>query len=109
MVAGHLLPTERAPLMEPAAKLVGETAGVGRFRSAAAFARHNGTAPVEVWSGNCERHRLSRSGNRQLNVALHRIAITQLQRPGPGRAYFDHRRAMGETKKGAIALYLFCT
>src|SRR6266540_4316332 len=64
------------------AKLVGETAGVGRFRSAAAFDMHNGTAPVPVWSGNVVRHRLNRGGNRQLNVALHRIAITQLQRPG---------------------------
>jgi transposase len=45
-----------------AAKLVGETAGIDRFRSAAAFARHNGTAPVPVWSGNNERHRLSRTG-----------------------------------------------
>jgi transposase len=85
-----------------AAKLVGETAGIGRFRSAAAFARHNGTAPVEVWSGNHERHRLSRGGNRQLNVALHRIAITQLQREGPGRTYFEHRRAQGDTKTEAI-------
>jgi transposase len=57
-----------------AAKLVGETAGIGRFRSTAAFARHNGSAPVPVWSGNDERHRLNRKGNRQLNVALHRIA-----------------------------------
>ena len=85
-----------------AAKLVGETAGVGRFRSAAAFARHNGTAPVEVWSGNAERHRLSRTGNRQLNVALHRIAITQIRLGGRGRQYFDHRRAAGDTKTEAI-------
>jgi transposase len=85
-----------------AAKLVGETAGVGRFRSRAAFARHNGSAPLPVWSGNAERHRLSRTGNRQLNVALHRIAITQLQREGPGRTYLEHRRAMGSTKTEAI-------
>ena len=85
-----------------AAKLVGETAGVGRFRSRAAFARHNGSAPLPVWSGNTERHRLSRTGNRQLNVALHRIAITQLQREGPGRAYLEHRRALGDTKTEAI-------
>jgi transposase len=85
-----------------AAKLVGETAGVGRFRSRAAFARHNGTAPLPVWSGNTERHRLSRTGNRQLNVALHRIAITQLQREGPGRMYVDRRRSMGDTKTEAI-------
>ena len=85
-----------------AAKLIGETAGIGRFRSKAAFARHNGSAPVPVWSGNTVRHRLSRGGNRQLNVALHRIAITQMQRPGPGREYIDHRRAAGDTKTEAI-------
>lgn len=85
-----------------AAKLVGETAGIGRFRSRAAFARHNGSAPLPVWSGNTERHRLSRTGNRQLNVALHRIAITQLQREGPGKAYLEHRRAHGDTKPEAI-------
>jgi transposase len=85
-----------------AAKLVGETAGIGRFRSRAAFARHNGSAPLPVWSGNAERHRLSRTGNRQLNVALHRIAITQLQREGPGKTYLEHRRTMGSTKTEAI-------
>jgi transposase len=85
-----------------AAKLLGETAGIARFRSAAAFARHNGSAPVPVWSGNTERHRLSRTGNRQLNVALHRIAITQMQREGPGKAYVEHRRAHGDTKTEAI-------
>jgi transposase len=85
-----------------AAKLIGETAGIGRFRSAAAFARHNGTAPLPVWSGNTERHRLSRTGNRQLNVALHRIAITQLRIDDRGRTYIDHRRTMGNTKTEAI-------
>jgi transposase len=85
-----------------AAKLVGETAGVARFRSRAAFARHNGTAPVPVWSGNVTRHRLSRGGNRQLNAGLHRIAVTQLQRPGPGRAYVQHRTAAGDTRTEAI-------
>jgi transposase len=85
-----------------AAKLVGETAGVGRFRSRAAYAMHNGTAPVPVWSGNRERHRLNRGGNRQLNVALHRIAITQMRRPGPGQAYVSRRIAAGDTKTEAI-------
>lgn len=85
-----------------AAKLVGQTAGVGRFRSRAAFARHNGTAPVPVWSGNTVRHRLSRGGDRQLNVALHRIAVTQLQREGPGRQYIAKRMAAGNTKTEAI-------
>ncbi len=85
-----------------AAKIVGETAGVRRFRSKEAFARHNGTAPVPVWSGATTRFRLSRDGNRQLNLALHRIAITQIRLGGPGRAYFEHRFAAGDTKTEAI-------
>ena len=85
-----------------AAKLVGQTAGITRFRSRAAYARHNGTAPVPVWSGNTVRHRLNRGGDRQLNVALHRIAITQLQREGPGREYLVKRMAAGDTKTEAI-------
>jgi transposase len=84
------------------AKLVGQVAGAGRFRSAAAFARHNGSAPLPVWSGNDERHRLSRKGDRQVNVALHRIAITQIRVDERGRAYFEHRRAAGDTKTEAI-------
>lgn len=85
-----------------AAKLVGETAGVGRFRSRAAFAMHNGTAPVPVWSGNRERHRLNRGGNRQLNTALHRIAITQLRLDSPGRDYLQRRITAGDTKTEAL-------
>lgn len=85
-----------------AAKLVGETAGAGRFRSRGAYAMHNGTAPVPVWSGNEVRHRLNRGGNRQLNAALHRIAVTQLRLVGPGRAYYEQRIAAGDTKTEAI-------
>jgi transposase len=85
-----------------AAKLVGETAGIGRFRSRAAFAMHNGTAPVPVWSGNHQRHRLNRGGNRQLNAAMHRIAVTQLRLGGAGRAYHQRRLAAGDTKTEAI-------
>lgn len=85
-----------------AAKIVGEVAGITRFRSRAAFARHNGTAPIPVWSSNTERFRLSRGGNRQLNCALHRIAVTQIQRAGPGQAYVTHRRSAGDTKTEAI-------
>jgi transposase len=85
-----------------AAKIVGETAGMTRFRSKAAFARHNGSAPVPVWSGSETRHRLSRGGNRQLNAALHRIAITQLRCDPRGQAYVAHRREAGDTKAEAI-------
>jgi|Tabmets5t2r1_1033131.scaffolds.fasta_scaffold05206_2 AcrR family transcriptional regulator len=65
----------RGPLT--AAKILGETAGVDRFRSRHAYARHTGTAPLPVWSSNRASHRLSRTGNRQRNAALHRIAMTQ--------------------------------
>jgi len=85
-----------------AAKIVGEAAGISRFRSKEAFARHNGSAPIPVWSGNTVRHRLNRGGNRQLNVALHRIAITQVRLGGPGKAYLDHRLAAGDSRTEAI-------
>jgi len=77
-----------------AAKLVGETAGVIRFKSEAAFARHAGVAPIPVWSGNTAgRVRMTRSGNRQLNTALHRIAVTQVRLNGLGQAYYRKRIA----------------
>jgi len=85
-----------------AAKLIGETAGITRFKTPARFAMHNGSAPIPVWSGNAERHRLNRGGNRQLNVVLHRIALTQLRLGGRGYEYIHHRRACGDTKKEAI-------
>jgi transposase len=79
-----------------AAKLIAETAGAERFRSKDAYARHNGTAPLPVWSGNQTRHRLSRTGNRQLNCAIHRIAVTQ-KRCHPGaQAYLQRRAAAGD-------------
>jgi transposase len=85
-----------------AAKIVAETAGVSRFRSRAAFANHAGTAPIPVWSGNTVRHRLNRGGNRQLNLAFHRIAITQIRLAGPGRDYLAKRMSAGDTKTEAI-------
>src|SRR5579862_3118682 len=79
-----------------AAKIIGETAGIRRFRSNDAYARHNGTAPLPVWSSNRARHRLSRSGNRQLNAALHRIALTQAHWHPAARALLARRRANGD-------------
>jgi transposase len=79
-----------------AAKILGETAGVDRFKSAAAYARHNGTAPLPVWSSNRSRHRLSRTGNRQLNAAIHRVALTQAHWHPPARAMIARRRANGD-------------
>jgi len=86
-----------------AAKLLGETAGVGRFKSEAAFARHAGVAPIPVWSGNTAgRVRMTRSGNRQLNAALHRIAITQARLDGLGQTYYRKRLAAGASNPEAL-------
>lgn len=106
--------TERVALLAPtlvelvgvgaltAAKIVAEVADVRRFKSKDAFARHNGTAPLPVWSGNRERHRLSRTGNRQLNAAIHRIAITQKRCHDDARAYLERRHQLGNTTTEAL-------
>jgi transposase len=86
-----------------AAKLVGEAAGVTRFKSEAAFARHAGVAPIPVWSGNTAgRVRMTRSGNRQLNAALHRIAVTQIRLSGLGQTYYRKRIDAGDSKTEAL-------
>jgi transposase len=84
------------------AKIVGQTAGAARFKSKDAYARHNGTAPLPAWSGNTTRHRLARTGNRQLNCAIHLIAITQLRCHPDAQAYLKHRTTAGDTKTEAI-------
>jgi transposase len=78
-----------------AAKIVAEVADVRRFKSKDAFARHNGTAPLPVWSGNRERHRLSRTGNRQINAALHRIVITQARCHDDAITFLKRRATLG--------------
>ncbi len=86
-----------------AAKIVGEAADVTRFRSEAAFARHSGIAPIPVWSGNTAgRVRLTRSGNRQLNAAIHRIAITQIRLDGLGKTYYQKKKAEGMSTPEAV-------
>ncbi len=86
-----------------AAKLVGEAAGVTRFKSEAAFARHAGVAPIPVWSGHTAgRVRMTRSGNRPLNAALHRIAVTQIRLDGLGQTYYRHRLTVGDSKTEAL-------
>lgn len=75
-----------------AAKIAGETANPDRFRNEACFAMHAGVAPVPASSGRTRRNRLNRGGNRQLNAALHRVALTQIRLPSSaGHAYYHHR------------------
>lgn len=85
-----------------AAKIVAETADVRRFKSKDAFARHNGTAPQPASSANSGRHRLSRKGNRQLNSAIHRVAITQKRSHPDAQAYLERRTAMRNTDAEAL-------
>ncbi|MBX3283887.1 MAG: IS110 family transposase [Actinobacteria bacterium] len=82
-----------------AAKIVAETADVRRFKHKDAYARHNGTAPLPVWSGNRDRHRLSRAGNRQLNAAIHRIAITQMRCHDDAIDYLERRMTQDHKTK----------
>jgi transposase len=86
-----------------AAMLIGYSGDINRFASRDRYAACNGTAPVEFSSGGRTVHRASLRGSRQLNHALHMVAICQLrQRHCDGRAYFDRRVAEGKTNKEAL-------
>ena len=100
-LAGHLRQVVGVGALG-AAKLIGETGGVRRFGRSAQFAMHAGVAPIPVWSGNRARHRLNRGGNRQLNAAIHRVAVTQLRAHPPARALIARRIAAGNSKPEAL-------
>jgi transposase len=85
-----------------AAIIIGHTGDVRRFATRDRFASYNGTAPIEASSGPKKRHRLNPRGNRQLNHALHLVAVTQISRDTPGRRYYDRKLAEGKTGKEAL-------
>ena len=86
-----------------AARLLVEAGDITRFPSKAHFASWNGTAPIDASSGDQVRHRLSRGGNRQVNRALHIMAVVQLRHRGSeGRAYYDRKVAAGKTPMEAM-------
>jgi transposase len=85
-----------------AAKLIGEVAGIERFRTDSQLAMHAGVAPLDASSGRQQHHRLNRSGNRQLNCALHRIAVTQKRIYAPAKEYLARRQAEGKTNREAL-------
>ena len=87
-----------------AAKLLAEIGPIDRFKSDAQLARHSGVAPLEASSGRTQRHRLDRGGNRQLNAALYRIAITQARYHPPARDYLERKRAEGKSRREAHPL-----
>jgi len=84
-----------------AAKILGEVGEVSRIRSKAAFAVMSGTAPLLASSGQTNRHRLSRGGNRQLNRALHFVAFIQSRSTPEAKAYLARQREAGKSSKEA--------
>jgi transposase len=85
-----------------AAKLLAEIGPIERFQTDAQLARHGGVAPLEASSGRVRRHRLDRGGNRQLNCALHRIAVTQARVHPAARAYLERKQDEGKSRREAI-------
>ncbi|WP_395695415.1 IS110 family transposase [Nocardioides sp.] len=84
-----------------AAKILAITADIRRFPNQEHYASYAGTAPIDVSSGDQEIHRLSRRGNRQLNAAIHVIAVTQARDPGPGRDHYRRKLTEHKTVKEA--------
>ena len=86
-----------------AAAVIGDVREVSRFGGRDHFAAYNGTAPIEVSSGQRKIYRLSRRGNRRLNHAIHMVAVTQIgHRHSEGRTYYDKKLAEGKTPKEAL-------
>jgi transposase len=85
-----------------AARLIGDIADIARFATAGHFASWNGTAPIDASSGDQQRHRLSRAGNRRINRALHIMAVVQLRHDTEGRAYYRRKLAAGKTPMEAM-------
>jgi transposase len=85
-----------------AALILGHSGDVTRFASRNHYASYNGTAPIEASSGPKKRHRLNNRGNRQLNHAIHMIAISQIRSATPGRAYYQRKMDEQKSKKEAL-------
>jgi len=96
-LSGSSLPMIVGVAAITAAKIMGETGDPRRFRSTPAFAAMSGTAPVPASSGQTSRHRLTRGGNRQLNRALHTIALTQSRTDPRAKAYMEKRMSEGKS------------
>lgn len=85
-----------------AARILAEVDDVHRFPSDRQLATYCGVAPLDASSGRQQRHRLNRTGNRRLNMALHMIAVTQIRIHPPARDYIARRREQGKTTREAL-------
>ena len=85
-----------------AARTLADVGDVARFADRNRFASWTGTAPLDASSGEQNRHRLSRAGNRRMNHMIHIAAISQLRLDTDGRAYYRRKRAEGKKPLEAI-------
>lgn len=85
-----------------AGRILGEVRDVHRLAGQGEFGMLTGTAPVPASSGKTDRMRLNRGGNRQLNNALHMIALAQSRMNPEARAYLTRKRAEGKSGKEAM-------
>jgi transposase len=85
-----------------AARILADVGDVARFADRNRFASWTGTAPLDASSGEQNRHRLSRAGNRRVNHMIHIAAVTQLRLDTEGRAYYRSKRAAGKKPKEAL-------
>ena len=87
-----------------AGMIVGEIGDISRFHSPGALAKYAGCAPRECSSGKTHRHKKTRSGNRRLNCAFYRMALSQISRSGNEKAksYFKRKVSEGKSKSQAL-------
>ncbi len=104
--SGHTIQTASGCGTILAAMIVGEVGDINRFHSPAALAKYAGLAPKQKSSGKTIRHVKSKSGNRKLNMAIHRIALSQISKSGNqyAKEYFKKKMTEGKSKNQA----LFC-
>lgn len=102
--SGHTIHTANGCGNVLAAMIIGEIGDIARFKSPAALAKYAGCAPREHSSGKTHRHRKTRSGNRRLNCAFHRLALSQISRMGNERAkaYFLRKISEGRSKQQSL-------
>jgi transposase len=85
-----------------AARVLADVGDIARFPDRNRFASWTGTAPLDVSSGEQNRHRLSRAGNRRMNHVLHIAGITQIRLDTEGRAYYRRKLAVKKTHLAAM-------
>jgi hypothetical protein len=88
--------------VEAPARVFADTGDVTRFADRNRFASWTGTAPLDASSGEQNRHRLSRAGNRRMNHMIHIAAISQIRLDTEGRDYYRRKRAEGKKPLEAI-------